>query len=140
MRRTKLWHTAITPPVVQPGPTNGPEFGPLATDGHRLYALSNDADAGTVTVAALDPRTGAIAWRTPLPGFAFAAPAIAGDQLWTATAAGALHALDLRDGGLCRTIALDNPSASAVASAHGVVLTGTGAAPHLPGETLTAVA
>jgi outer membrane protein assembly factor BamB len=139
-RRTKLWHTAITPPVAQPGPTDGPEFGPLATDGRRLYALSNDNDAGTVAAAALDPRTGGIAWRTPLPGFAFAPPAIAGDQLWTATAAGALHALDLRTGALRQTITLDNPSAATVTSARGVVLAGTGAAPHLPGDTLTAIA
>jgi outer membrane protein assembly factor BamB len=140
LRRTKLWHAALTPPVAQPGPTDGPEFGPLATDGRRLYALSNDNDNGQVVAAALDPRTGATAWRTPLPGFAFAAPAIAGDRLWTATAAGTLHALALRDGAPRAAIDLGNPSASAIASAHGFVLAGTGAAPHLPGDTLTAVA
>jgi outer membrane protein assembly factor BamB len=138
--RAKLWHTAITPPAAQPGPTDGPEFGPLATDGRRLYALSNDTDSATVTAAALDPRTGAILWRTPLPGFAFAAPALAGDRLWTATAAGTLHALDLRDGTPRAALDLGAPSASTIASAHGVVLAGTGAGPHLPGDTLTAIA
>jgi outer membrane protein assembly factor BamB len=137
--RTHVWHTAITPPAAQPGPTSGPEFGPLATDGRRLYALSNDDDNGTVTAAALDPRTGAILWRTDLPGFAFAAPAIAGDRLWTATAAGTLHALDLRDGAPRAAFDLGNPSASAITSASGYVLAGTGAAPDLPGDTLTAL-
>jgi outer membrane protein assembly factor BamB len=140
MRRKKLWHTAITPPAARPGPTDGPEFGPLATDGRRLYALSNDDDAGQFVAAALDPRTGAIEWRTPLPGFAFAAPAIAGDRLWTATAAGTLHALALRDGAPRAAIDLGNPSASTIAAAGGFVLAGTGAAPHLPGDTLTAIA
>jgi outer membrane protein assembly factor BamB len=139
LRRTRLWHTAITPPAAQPGPTDGPEFGPLATDGRRLYALSNTNDAGTVTAAALDPRTGAILWRTDLPGFAFAPPALTPGRLWTATAAGTLHALDLRDGTPTDAYALGDPSAATVASAHGVVLAGTGAAPHLPGETLTAI-
>lgn len=137
--RTHVWHTAITPPAAQPGPTDGPEFGPLATDGRRLYALSNDNDAGTVTAAALDPRSGAIAWRTGLPGFAFAAPALAGGQLWTATAAGTLHALDLRDGAPRAAIDLGHPSASAIASASGYVLAGTGAGDDLPGDTLSAI-
>lgn len=141
-RRTaaKRWHTAITPPAAQPGPTDGPEFGPLATDGRRLYALSNEDAAGTVTAAALDPRTGAILWRTALPGFAFAPPAIAGDRLWIATAAGTLHALALRDGATAAAIDLGAPSAGTVTSAGGVVLVGTGAAPHLPGDALTAIA
>lgn len=139
LRRRPLWHTAITPPAARPGPTDGPEFGPLATDGRRLYALSNEDAAGTVTAAALDPRTGAILWRTALPGFAFAPPALTPTRLWTATAAGTLHALDLRDGAPVAAYALGAPSAATVASAHGVVLAGTGAAPHLPGETLTAI-
>lgn len=139
LTRTHVWHTAITPPQAQPGPTSGPEFGPLASDGRALYALSNDDERGTVTAAALDPRSGTILWRTELPGFAFAAPAIAGDRLWTATAAGALHALALRDGRRTDTYALGNPSAGAVASASGYVLAGTGAAPSLPGDTLTAL-
>jgi outer membrane protein assembly factor BamB len=139
LARTKLWHTAITPPAARPGPTDGPEFGPLATDGRALYALSNDYDKGTVTAAALDPRTGAVLWRTDLPGFAFAAPALAGDRLWTATAAGTLHALALRDGTPTNAYALNDPSASAIASAGGYVLAGTGAAPNLPGDTLTAI-
>jgi outer membrane protein assembly factor BamB len=137
--RTHVWHSAITPPAAQPGPTDGPEFGPLASDGRRLYALSNDNEQGTVTAAALDPRSGALLWRTVLPGFAFAAPALAGDRLWTATAAGTLHALDLRDGSPRAAIDLGNPSASAIASASGYVLAGTGAAPNLPGDTLTAI-
>lgn len=137
--RRALWHTAITPPAAQPGPTDGPEFGPLASDGRRLYALSNDNDAGTVTAAALDPQSGAILWRTALPGFAFAAPAVVGDRLWTATAAGSLHALDVRTGRLTNTYNLGNPSAGAVSSASGYVLAGTGAAPNLPGDTLTAI-
>jgi outer membrane protein assembly factor BamB len=139
LTRAKLWHTAITPPAARPGPTDGPEFGPLASDGRRLYALSNDGAAGTVAVAALDPRDGAILWRTVLPGFAFAAPALAGDRLYTATAAGTLHALTLRDGTPTDAYTLNNPSASAIASASGYVLAGTGAGKDLPGDTLTAI-
>lgn len=139
LTRTHVWRTSITPPAAEPGPASGPEFGPLATDGRRLYALSNDDAAGTVTAAALDPRTGAILWRTDLPGFAFAAPALAGERLWTATAAGTLHALDLRDGTPTNTYALGAPSAGAVASASGCVLAGTGAGADLPGDTLTAI-
>ena len=74
-----------------------------------------------------------------MPGFAFGAPALAGDRLWTATAAGTLHALDLRDGAPARPSPSATPSASAIASASGYVLAGTGAAPNLPGETLTAL-
>jgi outer membrane protein assembly factor BamB len=139
LTRTHVWRASITPPAAQPGPTSGPEFGPLASDGRRLYALSNDDAKGTVTAAALDPRSGAILWRTELPGFAFAAPAIAGDRLWTATAAGTLHALALRDGAPTDTYALDSPSAGAISSASGCVLAGTGAAPNLPGDALTAI-
>jgi outer membrane protein assembly factor BamB len=137
--RAQVWHTAITPPKPAPGPTDGPEFGPLASDGRRLYALSNDNDNNAFTAAALDPRTGAILWRTDLPGFAFAAPALAGDRLYTATAAGALHALALRDGTPTDTYALGDLSAGAIASASGYVLAGTGAGADLPGETLTAI-
>ena len=138
--RRRLWSTAITPaPDGHAGPTDGPEFGPLATDGRRLYALSNDGARGVAVAAALDPATGRILWRADLAGFAFAAPALAGGQLWSATADGTLQALRTADGAPLAAVALGEPSAGAVSAAGGLVLAGTGAAPDLPGASLVCV-
>jgi outer membrane protein assembly factor BamB len=143
VRRTRLWHTQLTPESAEPGgassPVDGPEFGPLATDGRRLYALSNDSAREVAVVAALDPRDGRVLWRTDVPGFAFAAPALAGGVLWTATAAGVLHALRAADGAPLGQIDLGAPSAGAVSAASGLVFAGTGAAPHLPGDELICI-
>ena len=138
--RRRLWHRQLTPAsgaAGEPaGPTDGPEGGPLATDGLRLFALSNDGAAGSYVAAALDPQTGDVLWRQDLPAYAFAAPAVAGDTLFTASAAGTLHALRTRDGALLGEAELGDPSAGAVSSARGRVLVGLGAAPYLPGEQL----
>jgi outer membrane protein assembly factor BamB len=140
LARRRLWHQQLTPAASAPGapsgPTDGPEGGPVASDGVRLYALSNDGARGTYAAAALEPRSGAVIWRRELPGFAFAAPGLAGGVLFTASAAGTLHALRTADGALLGEVALGDPSAGAVASARGRVLVGLGAAPYLPGEQL----
>ncbi|HWI71303.1 MAG TPA: PQQ-binding-like beta-propeller repeat protein [Baekduia sp.] len=141
--RRRVWHTQLTPESQTPGgpsgPTDGPELGPLATDGRRLYALSNDGARGVAVAAALDPRDGRVLWRAELPGLVFAAPALAGNALWTATASGSLHALRTVDGAPLAAVDLGEPSAGAVSAAAGVVLAGTGAAPDLPGESLVCV-
>src|SRR6266487_1157936 len=45
--RRRLWHRRLTPALSKKasvaGPMNGPEGGPVATDGRRIYVLSNDA-------------------------------------------------------------------------------------------------
>jgi outer membrane protein assembly factor BamB len=138
--RKRLWHRQLTPassaPGVPSGPTDGPEGGPLATDGLRLFALSNDGAAGSYAAAALNPLSGDVLWRQDLPGYAFAAPVVAGGALFTASAAGTMHALRTRDGALLAETELGDPSAGAVSSARGRVLVGVGAAPYLPGEQL----
>jgi outer membrane protein assembly factor BamB len=138
--RKRLWHAQLTPAAgasgEAPGPTDGPEGGPLATDGLRLYVLSNDGAAGRFAAAALEPTSGTVLWRQDLPAYAFAAPAVAGGTLFTASAAGTLHALRTHDGALLDEAELGAPSAGAVASARGRVLAGVGAAPYLPGEHL----
>jgi outer membrane protein assembly factor BamB len=142
-RRTRLWHRQLTPDAIAPGqgsgPYDGPEFGPLASDGRRLYVLSNDVKGANFVAAALEPADGAVVWETRVPGLAFAAPAIAGPSLWTATAAGLLHRLDLQDGTLQQTLVLGEPSAGAASSSRKSVVVGTGNAPYLPGESLVCV-
>jgi outer membrane protein assembly factor BamB len=138
--RRRVWHRQLTPSSSAPGepsgPSDGPEGGPLASDGFQLYALSNDGAAGTFSAAALRPNTGDVLWRRELPGYAFAAPAVAGGVLYTASAAGTLHALRCSDGEPLGEAPLDAPSAGAVSSARGRVLVGVGAAPYLPGDQL----
>ncbi len=79
--RRRLWHVQTTPNSPAPGaaadPTTGPEGGPIASDGKRLYGLSNDSAAGTCVAAAIDPWRGTVLWQTTLPAFSFAAPALA---------------------------------------------------------------
>ena len=138
--RRRLWHRQLTPSEVAPGqgsgPYDGPEFGPIASDGRFVYALSNDAKSAAFVAAALEPATGTVVWETQLPGLAFAAPAIAGRTLWASTATGALHGVSLADGSLETTLVLGEPSAGAVAAARGALVVGTGNAPYLPGDSL----
>ena len=118
---------------------NGPEGGPIATDGRSFFALSNDGDAGHAVAAALDARTGDVCWRTDLGGLAFAAPALAGDGVCATTASGDLEVLGARDGRLVARIPLGGPSAGVVAAAHSRVVFGIGAEPFLPGGELVCV-
>ncbi|HTI32461.1 MAG TPA: PQQ-binding-like beta-propeller repeat protein, partial [Miltoncostaea sp.] len=142
--RTRLWRRPLTPATPAEGgtagPVNGPEGGPIATDGRSFYVLSNDGDAGHSVAAALDARTGAVRWRTDLGGLTFAAPALAGDVLCATTASGDLEVLAARDGRSIARIPLGGPSAGAVAAAHGRVVFGVGAEPFLPGGELLCVA
>jgi outer membrane protein assembly factor BamB len=143
LTRRRLWHRRLTPESALPGqgagPYDGPEFGPLASDGRLLYALSNDAKGGSFVAAALRPRDGSVVWEARVPGLAFAAPAIAGRRLWVATAAGLLHALRLGDGELADGVPLGEPSAGAPAAARGALVVGTGTRPYLPGESLVCI-
>jgi outer membrane protein assembly factor BamB len=141
--RERLWHRQLTPATPAAGgpagPVNGPEGGPLAADGRRLYALSNDGDAGHAVAAALDRRTGAVRWQTALGGLTFAAPALAGHVLAAATASGDLELLHERDGTHLARVPLGGPSAAAVSAAGGRLLVGVGAEPFLPGGELVCV-
>jgi outer membrane protein assembly factor BamB len=141
--RRRLWHRQLTPAETVPelgtgaGPVNGPEGGPIASDGQRVYALSNDAARGSFSAAALDPATGAVLWTRDLSGVAFAAPIVAGSTLYAAAATGVLHALRTRDGlDAAGPAVLGEPSSGAPAAARGRVIVGTGAAPYLPGDSL----
>jgi outer membrane protein assembly factor BamB len=135
--RARLWQRGLTPATPAEGgpagPVNGPEGGPIAGDARGLYALSNDGDAGHAVAAALDPRTGAVRWRTDLGGLAFAAPALAGDLLCATTASGDLEVLRAADGHSVARLPLGVPSAGAVAAGGGRVVFGVGAEPFLPG-------
>lgn len=140
--RRRLWHAQLTPeslPAQGAGPYDGMEFGPLACDGERLYALSNHAAAASHLAAALDPASGAVTWQRRLPGFAFAAPALAGGTLWTASVAGLLHGLRCSDGRLVHSVPIGEPCVGAVATSRGRVVLGTGTRPYLPGESLVCV-
>jgi outer membrane protein assembly factor BamB len=141
--RTRLWRRGLTPATPAEGgpagPVNGPEGGPIATDGRSFHVLSNDGDAGHAVAAALDGRTGEVRWRTDLGGLAFAAPALAGDVLCATTASGDLEVLGARDGRAVARVALGGPSAGAVAAANGRIVFGIGAEPFLPGGELVCV-
>ncbi len=135
----RLWHRRLTPATDSTGaagPTTGPEGGPIATDGKRIYVLSNDNDAGNAVAAALDPWTGRPIWRRRIPTFSFTAIAVGGGRVFTSGADGTLRTLDAASGQSAGSAALGNPStAPATLTAHSVVV-GTGAAPFLPGEQL----
>jgi outer membrane protein assembly factor BamB len=137
--RRRLWHRRITDPLaggaVAAGPTGGPEGGPIATDGRRIYILSNDAVSGGCVAAALS-RDGRVLWRTPLPAPTFAAPALGAGRLHVAGSDGMLRALDGRTGRIVARTALGSPSSAAPAIAAGHLVVGTGAAPYIPGEEL----
>jgi len=141
--RARLWRRGLTPATPAEGgpagPVNGPEGGPIASDGRLLHVLSNDGDAGHAVAAALDARTGEVRWRRDLGGLAFAAPALAGDLLCATTASGDLEVLGAADGRPVARVALGGPSAGAVAAARGRVVFGIGAEPFLPGGELICV-
>jgi outer membrane protein assembly factor BamB len=136
----RLWHVALTPAQSQPGapagPTNGPEWGPIACDGRRLYVLSNDDEHGRHAAAALDPSTGAVLWRRWLSGFAFGPPAVASGMVYAGSSDGELRALRADDGSVAAVAALGDPTAGSVSVARGSALIGTGAGEHLPGGDL----
>jgi outer membrane protein assembly factor BamB len=142
--KIRLWHTQVTPATPAPGqpadPTSGPEGGPLAFDGRRIYGLSNDSTAGTCVAVALDPRSGRVLWRTPLPAFSFAAPAVSNDAVAVPGSDGSLRLLAPSDGVLLSTQPLAEPSSGAPSVSTGVVLVGTGAGPFLPGDSLISFA
>jgi outer membrane protein assembly factor BamB len=141
--RRRLWHRQITPALsgggTTAGPTDGPEGGPVATDGRRVYVLSNDAAGEGCVAAALEPSSGRPVWRRELPSFCFAAPAVAGDRVCTAGADGMLRLLSARNGRVATKVGLGDPSTCPPAAAHGRLVVGTGSAPFLPGTSLICI-
>jgi outer membrane protein assembly factor BamB len=141
--RRRLWHRQLTPALSAQsdvaGPTNGPEGGPVATDGIRIYVLSNDAARNSCVAAALAPRTGHVLWRRRLPSFSFAAPAVAGDRLFATGADGTLHALATATGRVIGAVRLGAPSTGAPAVAEERLVVGAGAEPFLPGHLLVCI-
>ena len=139
----RLWHQRITDPLAggleSAGPTGGPEGGPIATDGQRVYVLSNDIVSGGCVAAALAPATGQVLWRTPLPAPTFAAPALGGSGLSVAGSDGTLRVLDARTGAIAASTALGEPSSAAPALAHGRLVVGLGAEPFIPGNSLVCI-
>jgi hypothetical protein len=138
--RRRLWHRRLTPASEKPGgpsgPTDGPEGGPIATDGKRIFALSNHGAIEQFTTAALEPATGRVLWRRSLGGLVFAAPLSAGGTLVIPVSSGRVFEVDAATGRARDDGALSQPSACAPSSTRGLVLTGTGAAPFLPGDSL----
>jgi outer membrane protein assembly factor BamB len=138
--RTRRWHAEITPATPSPGapadPTSGPEGGPIAFDGTRIYGLSNDSAPGTCVAVALDPRTGDVLWQTTLPAFSFAPPAVADDAVAVPGSDGTLRLLAPVDGALLSELPLSQPSSGAPSVTDREVLVGTGAGPFLPGDSL----
>ncbi len=141
--RERAWHRKVTPATPADGgpasPINGPEGGPLAFDGKRLFALSNDGDQGSGVAAALDPHTGEVRWQSALSGLTFAAPAVAGDALCLSNVSGDLEVLNVDTGAVRGRVALGGPSAGAVSAARGRILVGIGAEPFLPGGELICI-
>ena len=138
--RRRLWHVQTTPNSPAPGapadPTTGPEGGPIASDGIRVYGLSNDSGAGSCVAAAIDPGKGSVLWQTTLPAFSFAAPAIAKDALAVPGSDGTLRLLAPDTGAVTAELSLTEPSSGAPSVSDGSVLVGTGAGPFLPGDSL----
>jgi outer membrane protein assembly factor BamB len=138
--RRRLWHRQITPALSggseTAGPTDGPEGGPVATDGKRVYVLSNNAARNGCTAAALHPSSGRVIWQRELPSFSTGAPALAGDRLCVAGADGTLRLLSARNGRETGKVALGDPSTCPPAVAQGRLVVGTGSAPFLPGRSL----
>jgi len=141
--RRRLWHRRLTPAQSRPGgvagPMNGPEGGPVATDGARIYVLSNDAAHNSCVAAALAPDTGRVLWRRRLPSFSFAAPAVAGNRLFVTGADGTLRGLATATGRLIASVPLGAPSTGAPAVAEGRLVVGAGAEPFLPGHLLVCI-
>lgn len=137
--RRRLWHRKLTPSTDSSGaagPTTGPEGGPVATDGRRVYVLSNDNDGGTCLAAALEPSTGRVIWRHRLPSFSFTANAVGGDRVFASCTDGELRVLDATTGRMVTAASLGNPTTAPPAITRLSVVVGTGAAPFLPGEQL----
>ena len=141
--RARIWRRGLTPATPAEGgpagPVNGPEGGPIASDGRLFHVLSNDGDAGHAVAAALDARSGEVRWQRDLGGLTFAAPALVGGLLCATTASGDLEVLGARDGRPVARVALGGPSAGAVAAAGGRIVLGIGAEPFLPGGELICV-
>jgi outer membrane protein assembly factor BamB len=139
----RLWHRRLTPDRTPSGgpadPTTGPEGGPIATDGRRLFVLSNDAATSTCLAAALAPETGHVLWRTETQGFSFGSPIVVGEEVAQASSAGEIRLLDARTGAIGRVAQLGQPSAAAPASSRGTIVVGTGAGANLPGSLLLAL-
>jgi outer membrane protein assembly factor BamB len=139
----RLWHRRLTPALSKKasvaGPTNGPEGGPVATDGRRIYVLSNDAARNSCVAAALAPETGRVLWRQRLPSFSFAAPALAGDRLFATGADGMLRGLETATGKVVAAVPLGAPSTGAPAVAEGRLVVGAGAEPFIPGHLLVCI-
>jgi outer membrane protein assembly factor BamB len=136
----RLWHTRVSPASATPGgvsgPTDGPEGGPLATDGKRIFVLSNIGAKSQFTAAALDPATGRVIWKRTLGGLIFAAPLSAGSRLIIPGGFGAVYEVDAATGEARNNGTLQEATACAPTSVGGLVFTGTGAAPFLPGDSL----
>jgi outer membrane protein assembly factor BamB len=141
--RRRLWHRRLTPALSKKGgvagPMNGPEGGPVATDGTRIFVLSNDAARNGCLAAALAPATGHVLWSRRLPSFSFAAPAVAGDRLFAAGADGTLRGLATSNGKVVAAVPLGAPSTGAPAVSEGRLVVGAGAEPFLPGHLLVAI-
>jgi outer membrane protein assembly factor BamB len=108
----------------------------VATDGRRIYVLSNDNDSGTCVAAALAPRTGEPIWHHRLPSFSFTACAVGGGRMFASCADGVLRVLDADSGHRVADVPLGNPSTAPPTIAPRSVVVGTGAAPFLPGDRL----
>lgn len=143
LARKRLWHTRLTPSIARgqkaAGPTSGPEGGPVATDGTRVYVLSNDAASMGCVAAALAPASGHVLWRAKLPAQSYAAPALAGERLCIPSVDGRLRVLDAATGRGLGDVALGEPSSGAPVAAERTVVVGTGAAPYIPGHSLVCV-
>jgi outer membrane protein assembly factor BamB len=143
LARRRLWRRQLTAPSArrgQPsGPQDGPEGGPIATDGRRIYALSNDAAVEAFTVAALRPSDGRVIWRRSLSGSVFAAPACSSRTLVVAGAFGPVYQMDGATGRGLENGTLGEATACAPAIGRGLVLAGTGAGRFLPGSSLVAL-
>lgn len=137
--RRRLWARQLTPAQTAgqtSTPFDGPEFGPIATDGRVVLVASNDLAAASFVAAALDPVTGGVVWQQRLPGFVLGAPAVAGGTFVLATAAGLVHVLSTADGTRVGTGALPGPSAGGLSCAGGAAFVGTGYSPYFPGDLL----
>jgi outer membrane protein assembly factor BamB len=142
--RRRLWHIQTTPNSPAPGahadPTTGPEGGPIASDGKRVYGLSNDSAAGTCVAAAIDPWKGTVLWQTTLPAFSFAAPAVSKDAIAVPGSDGTLRLLAPATGALLAELPLSEPSSGAPSVTDNTLLVGTGAGAFLPGDSLVSFA
>lgn len=136
----RIWNVQTTPGSPAPGapadPTTGPEGGPIASDGERIYGLSNDSVPGTCVAAALDPWSGRVLWETTLPAYSFAAPAVSRDAVAVPGSDGTLRLLAPSTGTLLAELPLAEPSSGAPSVTSRTVLAGTGAQPFLPGDSL----